>query len=190
MEVKLGGEIKEFEILMKYGESVWIFSSRSIWTEKSKFLKFSDSAPSSNLNLLSAIGYLNVICAMVEIKSKQMYIPPVECTFPEMKVKYFYLEEEGKRWQFILDCNFNLFILQSVTLPLHVWLPHWWIQSLYRNHVYLFNLTGFVQALRARNWYPNLPHNPLQFRRCLIKWLSGSFNNVIKRGISKLNLRN
>lgn len=61
--------------------------------EKSKFLKFSDPAPSFNLNLLSDIGYLNVICAMVEIKTKQMYILPVECTFLEVKVKYSYLEE-------------------------------------------------------------------------------------------------
>lgn len=30
---------------------------------------------------------------MVEIKTKQMYIPPMECTFPEVKVKYSYLEE-------------------------------------------------------------------------------------------------
>lgn len=62
-------------------------------TEKSKFHKFSDSVPSSNLNLISAIGYLKVICPMVEIKTKQMYIPPMECTFPEVKVKYSYLEE-------------------------------------------------------------------------------------------------
>lgn len=30
---------------------------------------------------------------MVEIKTKQMYILPVECTFLELKVKYSYLEE-------------------------------------------------------------------------------------------------
>lgn len=82
VEEELGEETKEFEMWWNVGKVSGSFPAEAFeQTENSKFHKFSHSTPSSNLDLLSAIGHLKVVYPQIEMKTKQMDIPPVERTY-------------------------------------------------------------------------------------------------------------